>query len=165
MSTPGPARALLPARGFTLMELLVTLALLALVALLAAPMAELTVRRSQEQVLRQALREIRTALDQYKAAAEQGLIERKVGDSGYPPDLETLAKGVTNQKSPGHEPMYFLRSVPRNPFGAAQGPASASWGLRSYASPPQSPAPGADVFDVYCESAAVGLNGQPYREW
>ena len=140
--------------GFTLMELVVTLALVGLMAMLAAPLA-------QEQELRVALREIRSALDRYKAAADQGLIERKVGDSGYPPNLETLASGVINQKSPSHQPMFFLRSVPRDPFA----PGRSNWGLRSYASPPQAPAAGADVFDVYTESTAIGLNGLPYRDW
>ena len=143
------------------MELVVTLALVGLMAMLAAPLAELQLQRSQEQELRVALREIRSALDRYKAAADQGLIERKVGDSGYPPDLETLASGVINQKSPSHQPMFFLRSVPRDPFA----PGRSNWGLRSYASPPQAPAAGADVFDVYTESTAIGLNGLPYRDW
>ena len=143
------------------MELVVTLALVGLMAMLAAPLAELQLQRSQEQELRVALREIRSALDRYKAAADQGLIERKVGDSGYPPDLETLASGVINQKSPSHQPMFFLRSVPRDPFA----PGRSNWGLRSYASPPHAPAAGADVFDVYTESTAIGLNGLPYRDW
>ncbi len=147
------------------MELVVTLALLGLLAMLAAPLSELAVQRAREQELRVALREIRSALDQYKAAAEQGLIERRVGDSGYPPDLDSLAKGVRNQKSPGHEPMFFLRRVPRDPFAAPQLPAASSWGLRSYVSPPQAPAAGVDVFDVYTESTAIGLNGLAYREW
>ena len=147
--------------GFTLMELVVTLALVGLMAMLAAPLAELQLQRSQEQELRVALREIRSALDRYKAAADQGLIERKVGDSGYPPNLETLVSGVINQKSPSHQPMFFLRSVPRDPFA----PGRSNWGLRSYASPPQAPAAGADVFDVYTESTAIGLNGLPYRDW
>jgi len=147
--------------GFTLMELVVTLALVGLMAMLAAPLAELQLQRSQEQELRVALREIRSALDRYKAAADQGLIERRVGDSGYPPNLETLASGVINQKSPSHQPMFFLRSVPRDPFAPGRG----NWGLRSYASPPQAPAAGADVFDVYTESTAIGLNGLPYRDW
>ncbi len=143
------------------MELVVTLALVGLMAMLAAPLAELQLQRSQEQELRVALREIRSALDRYKAAADQGLIERRVGDSGYPPNLEMLASGVINQKSPSHQPMFFLRSVPRDPFAPGRG----NWGLRSYASPPQAPAAGADVFDVYTESTAIGLNGLPYRDW
>ncbi|MEQ1686934.1 MAG: type II secretion system protein [Burkholderiaceae bacterium] len=153
-------------RGFTLMELVVTLSLLGLMAMLAAPLAELSVQRAREQELRIALREIRLAIDHYKAASDQGLIERKVGDSGYPPDIDTLASGVRNQKSPGHEPMFFLRRIPRDPFAAAEGvPNSATWGLRSYASSAQSPSAGADVFDVHTRSTAVGLNGLPYREW
>ena len=147
------------------MELVVTLSLLGLMAMLATPMAEVSVQRAKEQALRSALREIRTALDLYKAAADQGLIERRVGDSGYPPELELLTSGVRNQKSPGHEPMFFLRRIPRDPFAPNLGPAAATWGLRSYASPPNNPGPGADVFDVYSESGTTGLNGLPYREW
>ena len=86
--------------GFSLMELVVTLALLGVLALMVQPLAEATVQRQQEQALREALREIRTAIDRYRQASEQGLIKRKVGDSGYPPDLETLVVGVVNQTSP-----------------------------------------------------------------
>ena len=150
-------------RGFTLMEMVVTLALLGLLAMLAAPLAELTVQRAREDELRQALREIRTSLDRYKTAADHGLIERKVGDSGYPPDLETLVSGVRNQKSPGREPLYFLRRIPRDPM-ALPG-SDGSWGLRSYASSAADPAPGLDVFDVYTRAAGNGLDGRPYREW
>jgi general secretion pathway protein G len=152
------------ARGFTLIELVVTLALLGVMAMLAAPLAELSVQRAREQELRLALREIRTALDQYKAAADQGLIERKVGNSGYPPDLETLVNGVRNQKSPSRELMVFLRRVPRDPLLAVGG-GDAGWGLRSYASTAANPAPGVDVFDVYTRAPGNGLDGRPYRDW
>jgi general secretion pathway protein G len=158
---PGPGGA----RGFTLIELVVSLALMGLLALLATPMAEMAVQREREQSLREALREIRGALDRYKTAADQGQIERRVGDSGYPPDLQALVRGVPDQKSPGRVPLYFLRRIPRDPFAPADVPAESSWGLRSYASAPQEPAPGADVFDVYSRSPGVGLNGQPYRAW
>ena len=110
-----------PQRGFTLMELVVTLALLGLLAMLAAPLAELAVQRSREQALREALREIRGALDRYKAAADRGLIERAAGDSGYPPNLQVLVDGVPNQKSPNDEKLYFLRRLPRDPFAADNG--------------------------------------------
>jgi general secretion pathway protein G len=153
-------------RGFTLMELVVTLALLGLMAMLAAPLSELTVQRSREQDLRSALREIRTALDRYRVAAEQGLIERRVGDSGYPPDLEVLTTGVRNQKSPSRQPMFFLRRIPRDPFAPADlEPAAATWGLRSSSSPPEAPTSGADVFDVYSRAQGRGLNGVDYRDW
>jgi general secretion pathway protein G len=152
------------ARGFTLIELVVTLALLGVMALLAAPLAELSVKRTREQELRLSLREIRSALDQYKAAADQGLIERKVGDSGYPPDLETMVNGVRNQKSPGRELLVFLRRVPRDPL-ASPGDEAGGWGLRSFASSAASPAPGADVFDVYSRAPGIGLDGRPYRDW
>lgn len=152
-------------RGFTLMELVVTLALLGLMAMLAAPLSELTVQRSREHELRAALREIRTAIDRYKVAADQGLIERKVGDSGYPPDLKALVNGVPNQRTPKDDTLYFLRRIPRDPFAPADLPDAATWGLRSYASGPQAPSAGSDVFDVHSRAEGSGANGIPYQEW
>jgi general secretion pathway protein G len=153
-------------RGFTLMEMLVTLSLLGLMAMLAAPLAEMTVQRSREQDLRLALREIRIALDRYRAASDQGLIDKGVGDSGYPPDLDLLVSGVPNVRSPTRDRLYFLRRVPRDPFAPPEiEPASATWGLRSYASSPDAPSAGSDVFDVYSRSTGTGANGVPYRDW
>ncbi|MEY4754322.1 MAG: hypothetical protein RJA44_1997 [Pseudomonadota bacterium] len=152
-------------RGFTLMELVITLALLSVLALLAAPLAELSVQRSREQGLRQSLREIRAAIDRYKTAADQGLIQRKLGDSGYPPSLEVLVDGVTNQKSAKGERLYFLRRIPADPFAPPGTPPAASWGLRAYSSPPDAPMPGSDVFDVHSLARGKGLNGIPYGEW
>jgi general secretion pathway protein G len=152
--------------GFTLMELVVTLALLGLLAMLAAPLAEVTVQRSREQALRESLREVRTAIDRYKAAVDSGLIKREAGDSGYPPSLHALVDGVANQKSPNGEKMYFLRRVPRDPFAPDPGLApEKTWVLRAYASAPDSPSAGADVFDVSTAADGNGLNGVPYREW
>ena len=152
--------------GFSLMALVVTLALLGVLALMGQPLAEATVQRQQEQALREALREIRTAIDRYRQASEQGLIKRKVGDSGYPPDLETLVVGVVNQTSPSGERLIFLRRVPRDPFNPdSRLSPNASWGLRSSTSPPDAPSPGADVFDVVSSAKGVGLNGVPYSEW
>ena len=152
--------------GFTLMELVVTLALLGLLAMLAAPLAEMAVQRSREQALREGLREVRGAIDKYKAAWDRGLIKRETGDSGYPPSLKVLVDGVANQKSPSDEKLYFLRRVPRDPFApAGTQPAVETWVLRSYASAPDSPSAGADVFDVMTNASGVGLNGVPYQEW
>jgi general secretion pathway protein G len=152
-------------RGFTLMELVVTLGLVGLMAMLATPMAELTVQRQRETELRAALREIRTALDRYKSASEQGLIERKVGDSGYPPDLQTLVTGVTNVKSPKRDKLFFLRRVPRDPFAPEGQDGAGSWGLRSYSSSSDAPSAGSDVFDVYSQARGNGINGVPYEQW
>ena len=148
------------------MELVVTLALLGLMAALAQPLAEVAVQRNREQQLREALRDIRVALDRYKTAADQGLIERQVGDSGYPPSLDALVAGVTNVRSQSRERIYFLRRVPRDPFAAAdESDPSATWGLRSYASSADAPSAGSDVFDVYSRTPGKAIDGTLYKDW
>ena len=133
--------------------------------MLAAPLAELSVQRSREHELRLALRDIRTAIDRYKLAADTGLIERKLGDSGYPPNLHILVEGVSNLKSAKGEKLYFLRRLPRDPFMPEGTPAEGGWGLRSYASKPDAPMEGDDVYDVYSRARGKGINGVPYSEW
>jgi general secretion pathway protein G len=153
-------------RGFTLIELVVTLALLGVLAMLAAPMTEAAVQRSRELALRESLREIRIAIDAYHLAAEQGRIVRKLGESGYPPSLEVLVAGVPNAQDPKGGQIYFLRRLPRDPLAReARLSAAATWGLRSYASPADDPRDGDDVFDVYSKAEGTGLDGVPYREW
>lgn len=151
--------------GFTLIELVVTLALLGVLAMLAAPMAEVAVKRSREQELRVALREIRGALDRYKRAADQGQITRQLGDSGYPPNLDVLVDGVPLVGKGEGKRLFLLRRMPRDPFADTALPAVRTWGLRSYSSPPDDPRAGDDVFDVYSKHPGNGLNGVPYRQW
>lgn len=148
------------ARGFTLIELLITVAIVAILASAARPLSELNVKRAKELELRRALRDIRDGLDAHRQAAEDGRIERRVGDSGYPRRLEDLVEGIEDKRSPTKQRIYFLRRIPRDPMTA-----DGQWGLRSYASPPDSPAPGDDVFDVYTRAEGIGINGRPYREW
>ena len=153
-------------RGFTLIELVTTVAIVAVLASLALPLSELAVQRSREQQLHRALRDIRDAIDAYKQAADDGRIPRKAGDSGYPKRLEDLASGIEDLSSPRRERIYFLRRVPRDPFTADPLLAdAATWGRRSYASPPEAPKDGDDVFDVYSLAPGAGINGRPYREW
>lgn len=153
-------------RGFTLIEMMITVVIVSILALGLVPLGELAVQRSKESDLRTALRQIRTALDAYKKAADEGKIERKADASGYPPSLEALVEGVADQKSPGKKQIYFLRRIPRDPFhGDANTPAARTWGLRSYESPPDNPRSGKDVFDVYSLAEGKGLSGVPYREW
>jgi general secretion pathway protein G len=145
------------ATGFTFIELLIVVAILALLASVAMPLAEVTMQRNKEQDLRRSLREIREAIDAYKLAGDEGRIEKLADKSGYPPTLAVLAEGVADKKT--GQVVYFLRRVPRDPLGEAE------WGLRSYKSPPGSPQPGDDVFDVYTRSSDTGLNGVPYKDW
>jgi general secretion pathway protein G len=152
--------------GFTLIELVITVAILGLLATMAMPLVELGARRAKEQELRLGLRELRDAIDAYKAAVGAGQVVIDMNQSGFPPTLRALVEGVEDASSPQPRRIYFLRRVPRDPFYPDPTvPADESWGLRSYASPPDSPQPGDDVFDVYSYSRGVGLNGIPYRDW
>lgn len=165
------------ARGFSLVELLVVLAIMGVLASVALPLSILSRHRTQEAELRSALREIRSALDAYKRAVDEGRIEQEPGASGYPPSLDALVNGVVDARSPSRERLFFLRRIPLDPFteetsspasdiaGATAGAGVASWGLRAYASPPDQPTTGRDVYDIYSRSQRVGLNGIPYREW
>jgi general secretion pathway protein G len=152
--------------GFTLIEMVITLAIVGLLASVAMPLASMAIQREKETELRTALRQVRSAIDAYKTAGEQGAILVKADASGYPPDLQVLVDGVDNARSPVKAKLYFLRRLPRDPFypdGAA--PAADTWGLRSYASAPDNPQSGDDVFDVHSLASGSGLNGVPYGEW
>lgn len=152
--------------GFTLVELVVTVAIVGLLATVAMPMAELTVRRHREQELRLALREIRDAIDRYKLATESGHVLLEEGATGYPPDLKTLVQGVEDASDPEGRRMYFLRRIPADPFsGFDAARPEETWGLRAYDTPADAPAAGEDVYDVYSLSGGTGINGVPYREW
>ncbi len=154
------------AAGFTLIELVITVAIVAVLASAALPLNELIVQRAKEQELRRSLREIREAIDLYKQAWDDGRLQKKVGESGYPPRLEALVQGVDNQRDPKKAKIYFLRRLPRDPLATdPQLTAAGSWAKRSYASPPEDPKEGEDVFDVYSQAAGTGINGRPYREW
>lgn len=153
-------------KGFTLIELVITVAIVAILASVALPLHELVAQRAKEQDLRRALREIREAIDAYKEASDEGRIEKRVGESGYPPRLAALVDGVPDQKNAKKERVYFLRRIPRDPFATDPQVANAdTWGKRSYASPANEPADGDDVFDVYSLTAGTGINGRPYKEW
>lgn len=153
-------------RGFTLIELVVTVAIVGLLATAAMPLAELAFRRSKESELRGSLRELRSAIDAYKAASDQGRILSEVGASGYPPTLAVLVNGVEDARDPDGARIYFLRRIPRDPFYPdSAAPAVSTWAMRSYESPPDDPRPGDDVFDVRSLSAGTGINGVPYRDW
>ncbi|HYA65209.1 MAG TPA: type II secretion system protein [Burkholderiaceae bacterium] len=152
--------------GFTLLELVIAVAILSILAVMAVPVVQLDLQRQKESELRQDLRELRHAIDAYKRAADEGQIARKADASGYPPRLEDLVNGVTNAKDLKARPIYFLRRIPRDPFNQdASLPAAETWGKRSYQSPPDNPTEGDDVFDVYSLSTGTGINGVPYRDW
>jgi len=152
-------------RGFTLIELVITVALIGVLAALAAPVTETVVRRGKEQDLKAALMQIRDAIDAYKDAADQGRVAKAVTDSGYPANLEVLVSGVVDKGSASGSMIYFLRRLPRDPFADPSLAPGQTWGLRASDSPPDTPRSGKDVYDVRSLSDDKALNGTYYREW
>lgn len=146
-------------RGFTLAELVMVAALLAILAGMAMPVAKFTVKRRKEMELRLALRQMRTAIDEYKRLSDQGMIPVKLGSEGYPPDLEILAEGV---QLVGQEiKRKFLRKLPMDPMTREE-----EWGLKSYQDEFDSNSWGGEnVWDVYSLSESTALDGTEYKDW
>jgi general secretion pathway protein G len=151
--------------GFTFIELMVTLAILGVLASASYPLAKLATQRNKEHELKSSLRQIRIAIDTYKQAADEGQISKSTTESGYPSTLESLVNGVENVRDPAHKKIYFLSRLPRDPFADSSLRPSDTWGKRSYSSPPEQPEEGGDVFDVYSKAVGMSINGIPYREW
>jgi general secretion pathway protein G len=152
-------------RGYTFVELLVVTALLAILASAVMPMARVATQRQREIELRRALREMRTAIDRFKDAADQGLIantDLEARDEGYPPDLDVLVEGMPAAADPlGRRKLKFLRRVPIDPMTH-----TTDWGKRSYQDRPDSRSwGGQNVFDVYTTSDGTALDGTKYSEW
>jgi general secretion pathway protein G len=144
-------------RGLTIIELIVTITILAILASAAVPIARIRVKREKERELRRDLWEIRDAIDHYKDAADKGGFQTKIDSNGYPPDLETLVKGVDVQG----KKIKFLRRIPVDPMTGKD-----EWGLRSMQDDADSTSwGGQNVFDVYTQSQGTALDGTNYREW
>jgi general secretion pathway protein G len=145
------------ARGFTLIELIVATAILVILTALAIPTARVTIKREREHELRQALWQLRDAIDRYKDAADRGAFQTKVGSEGYPPDLETLVKGI----DVGGKKLRFLRRIPVDPMTGKD-----EWGMHSMQDDPESDSwDGNNVFDVYTKSQGEALDGTKYKDW
>jgi general secretion pathway protein G len=152
--TPAASRG---QRGFTLMELIVATAILIILTGMAVPLARVTAKREQERELRRDLWMIRDAIDRYKAAADLGSFQIKVGSEGYPPDMETLVKGV----DVAGKKLKFLRKIPVDPMTGKD-----EWGMRSMQDDPTSDSWGEqNVFDVYTKSTGTALDGTKYKDW
>jgi len=146
-------------RGFTLAELAMVCALLAILAAVALPTARFMVRREREAELRLALRQMRNAIDEHKRLADQGMIQIELGTEGYPAELETLVEGVSIVGQTTKR--RFLRRIPVDPMTG-----QVEWGMRSYQDEPDSWSWGGEnVYDVYSLSEATALDGTKYKDW
>jgi general secretion pathway protein G len=145
------------ARGVTLVELIVAIALISLLAGAAIPVVRTAIKRERERELRTRLWEMRDAIDRYKDAADRGAFQIKLDSQGYPPDLETLTKGMDVKG----KKIRFLRRIPIDPMTK-----TADWGLRSMQDSPESTSwGGQSVFDVYSKSTDTALDGTKYQDW
>ena len=150
-------------RGFTFIEMIVVTTILLVLASTVMPLAQVTMQRQREAELHRALREMRTALDKFKDAVDQGLIpstELEPANEGYPPDLETLVDGVSVANDASGRKLKFLRRIPVDPMTRDE------WGLRSYQDDPDSKSwGGQNVFDVYTKSEGTAIDGTKYQDW
>jgi general secretion pathway protein G len=158
MNEDRPIRIVRPGeRGLTLVELIVTVAILSILASAALPVARFTVKRQNERYLRYDLWMMRDAIDKYKDAADRNAFQVKLDSQGYPPDLETLVNGVDVQG----KKVKFLRRIPVDPMTG-----KAEWGLRSMQDDPTSTSYGGQsVFDVYSKSTGTAMDGTKYADW
>ena len=146
-----------PQVGFTIIELIVATAIMSILAGMAVPLARVTIKRERERELRHAIWEMRDAIDRYKDAADRGAFQIKVGSEGYPPDLDTLIKGININK----KKLKFLRRIPIDPMTG-----NTDWGMRSMQDDPDSNSwNGESVFDVYTKSNGTALDGTNYKDW
>lgn len=152
------------ARGFTFVELLVVATIMLILASAVMPLARVTIQREKESELRRDLRDMRTAIDKFKDAADAGQIaatELKAGAENYPPDLQTLVDGVAVNNDQTGRKLKFLRRIPIDPMTN-----STDWGLRSYQDKPDSDSwGGSNVYDVYTKSDGKALDGTKYKDW
>ncbi len=152
------------AEGYTFIELIIVSTVLIVLASAIMPLTKVTMQRMREAELRRDLREMRTAIDKFKDAADLGQIgatDLKAGAENYPPDLQTLVNGVSAANDQTGRKLKFLRRVPVDPMTK-----STEWGLRSYQDDPDSTKwGGQDVFDVHTTSEATALDGTKYKDW